>query len=327
MSYSKFRPRRGTTQQWTEANTLLNEGEIAFEFANRIGDGEAKIKIGDGITRWNDLPYAIESGTSKEVIEALRGEIRALENTLGYITTEKNLLDDYFFTEDQTLKGVEVTVHDDRSFTLNGTATEDISVSVYCPFIEYDDPAYKLTGCPEGGSKDTYCLKWYNYNNENGHITACYDVGEGIEVTAIPTYANIYLVIKAGTTLDNKTFYPMVRYATIEDDTYEPYGLKVKTKLQELDERRGVVSAYRQAINPENSDDNRVWISFPEGFTRFNSIAIGVSYEYYEGDYTTERISRNKASIEMTDENIQVIIPGNSSSKYVDVEVILYKIK
>lgn len=72
MSYSKFRPRRGTTLQWEEANTLLNEGEIAFEFANRIGDGEAKVKIGDGARRWNDLPYAINADEIREEINKVK---------------------------------------------------------------------------------------------------------------------------------------------------------------------------------------------------------------------------------------------------------------
>jgi len=44
--------RRGTAAQWTAANTLLAQGELALE------TDTSKFKIGDGVTTWNSLPYA-----------------------------------------------------------------------------------------------------------------------------------------------------------------------------------------------------------------------------------------------------------------------------
>ena len=43
--------RRGTAAEWTASNELLQLGEPGFEKDTR------KLKIGDGITLWNDLPY------------------------------------------------------------------------------------------------------------------------------------------------------------------------------------------------------------------------------------------------------------------------------
>jgi hypothetical protein len=43
--------RRGTASEWTAANTILAAGEIGFE------SDTSKFKIGNGGTRWNDLPY------------------------------------------------------------------------------------------------------------------------------------------------------------------------------------------------------------------------------------------------------------------------------
>ena len=43
--------RRGTSAQWTAANTALAQGEIGFE----VDTG--KLKIGDGSTVWNSLGY------------------------------------------------------------------------------------------------------------------------------------------------------------------------------------------------------------------------------------------------------------------------------
>lgn len=60
MSFYKIRPRAGTASQWTTANPILAEREIGFEFpAGGIGTGEIKAKMGDGVSHWNDLAYAI----------------------------------------------------------------------------------------------------------------------------------------------------------------------------------------------------------------------------------------------------------------------------
>lgn len=60
MSFYKIRPRAGTASQWTTANPVLAEREIGFEFpAGGIGTGEIKMKMGDGVSHWTDLAYAI----------------------------------------------------------------------------------------------------------------------------------------------------------------------------------------------------------------------------------------------------------------------------
>ena len=60
MSFYKIRPRAGTASQLTTANPVLAEREIGFEFpAGGIGTGEIKAKMGDGVSHWNDLAYAI----------------------------------------------------------------------------------------------------------------------------------------------------------------------------------------------------------------------------------------------------------------------------
>ena len=44
--------RRGTAAQWTAANPILAEGELAIELDTDF------YKIGDGTTAWNSLPYS-----------------------------------------------------------------------------------------------------------------------------------------------------------------------------------------------------------------------------------------------------------------------------
>lgn len=66
--------RRDTPENWSEANPILEEGEMAVEV--RTGDAFA-LKIGDGIHHWNNLQY-ISSGSISS------GEF----NNLGSITEE-----------------------------------------------------------------------------------------------------------------------------------------------------------------------------------------------------------------------------------------------
>jgi hypothetical protein len=52
---SKIQVRRGTSSQWTTANTLLSSGEIGFETDTN------KFKIGDGTLLWDALEYFLDS--------------------------------------------------------------------------------------------------------------------------------------------------------------------------------------------------------------------------------------------------------------------------
>lgn len=46
-----FKLKRGTAARWAELNPILAQGEPGFVYDSN------KLKIGDGITHWNDLPY------------------------------------------------------------------------------------------------------------------------------------------------------------------------------------------------------------------------------------------------------------------------------
>lgn len=69
MSYYKIRPRSGTADQWSTANPVLKEREIGFELPDGgVGTGNVKMKMGDGVTTWNELPYAIPIYLSEDDI-------------------------------------------------------------------------------------------------------------------------------------------------------------------------------------------------------------------------------------------------------------------
>jgi len=53
--------KRGTAAEWADANTILNFGEIGIEGTPTIGID--RMKSGDGVTAWLDLPYMAATDT------------------------------------------------------------------------------------------------------------------------------------------------------------------------------------------------------------------------------------------------------------------------
>lgn len=141
----------------------------------------------------------------------------------------KNLLQNT--ATSQTINGVTFTINSDKSITCNGTATANTIFRIIQVPDFPDNEDMLLTGCPVGGSSSTYQLQYSNNRDK-----AFQDMGNGIVIQKMDynTYPNTYAQIRIvkGYTCNNLTFYPMIRLATIEDDTYEPYGYKVPLKIE-----------------------------------------------------------------------------------------------
>lgn len=58
----------------------------------------------------------------------------------------------------------------------------------------------------------------------------CVDFGSGVNAN-ITIKSRCEIRLSSGYTYDNLTFYPMIRKADIEDDTYEPYRTPVTTPI------------------------------------------------------------------------------------------------
>lgn len=129
----------------------------------------------------------------------------------------KNLLNNT--ATSQTVSGVTFTVNEDGSVTCNGTATNNIFFSLTG---NNSIENIILNGCPAGGSGNSYLLRAID---TNGRVLKT-DSGEGTEVFNLIN-AKIQIRIAKDYICNNLTFYPMIRLATVEDDTYEPYGYKI----------------------------------------------------------------------------------------------------
>jgi hypothetical protein len=61
---TRMQQRRGTAAQWVQANPVLHTGEIGFETDTN------QFKIGDGVNRWEDIDYFLNSGE----VDAILGD-------------------------------------------------------------------------------------------------------------------------------------------------------------------------------------------------------------------------------------------------------------
>jgi len=71
--------RRDTPTNWTTLNPILADGEPGFERITR------RVKVGDGVTPWNDLPYQGSGGSdaSFEFVQAQPADTWTINHNLG----------------------------------------------------------------------------------------------------------------------------------------------------------------------------------------------------------------------------------------------------
>ena len=179
----------------------------------------AKTKAEEGVAKADNALAATRTNATK--IKAHTNDIAINRTTLGYQC--KNLLKNNAVTK--TVSGVTFTINDDKSITVNGTATAQIS------FIINDKVGlgignYILTGCPSEGSWNTFYLTAY----ASSAWLSAPDFGSGCKIEN-KTVTQIVISIASGYTANNLTFKPMLRDADITDDTYEPYKESVDERL------------------------------------------------------------------------------------------------
>lgn len=188
-----------------------------------------------------------------EAIRRLQESINTVDAKFGPVNTELERLSQYDVTQDtnvstlsnfgaknrlkltglatETRSGVTCTINADGTVTVNGTATADCYFFIV-PNTKDDawnfDSGYILNGCPEGGSADTYGLAYRIGRDSDDQIVRFdWDYGSGVTLGGFNSStqrARFMVFVKAGQTVTDLLFKPMVRLAFITDDTYVSYG-------------------------------------------------------------------------------------------------------
>ena len=195
-------------------NTMLNAGSTALPYE----------------PYGYKVPVTVTNGTNTETTNIYLPEpIKMVGDEAEYVDykeqkqhrVRKNLLPNT--ATSQTINGVTFTVNEDGSITCNGTAKNTTEFTVHLDFL-LSAGNYRLTGCPSGGGFSSYYSRAW-YRSSEG-LKWVYDFGSGYDYdfTLTDTTAmRCSMVIENAQVVDNITFYPMIRKADIEDDTYEPY--------------------------------------------------------------------------------------------------------
>lgn len=201
-----------------------------FKVSCRITDEYIMLNSGSTATPYEPygykVPMTVSNGTDTLTTPIyLPEQIRKVGDEAEYIDygaqkmrrVRKNLLQNT--ATSQTTSGFAATVNGDGSVTCNGIPSETVVLYVRSD-IALPEGTYILTGCPQGGPATTK-FKLDTCTADDHWYT---DIGDGKEFNITNFNLKfVRIVIYSGYTCDNLTFYPMIRLASIEDDTYEPY--------------------------------------------------------------------------------------------------------
>ena len=160
----------------------------------------------------NNFANALKGSASGEAVRLT--DVSPLEHTLTVKLKSKNLLPFPYFHSSMTNQvGIAYTVNPDGTITANGTATGRSEFVLSANKSDWASGNYVLSGCPSGGSADTYFLQTINGFS---------DTGSGLKVNNTAELKRISIIIKKGTTVSNLVFKPQLELGTTPT-AYTPY--------------------------------------------------------------------------------------------------------
>lgn len=171
------------------------------------------------------------------------------------------------------LNGITCTANEDRTYTLNGTATADVTFTIGTDENLIINKTYKILGCPNGGSSTTYRIGW-NYHG--------YEYGDGLISKKTSEVRYVQITIFKGVTVSNLIFKPMFTENTssIYND-YVPYG-----NIQIVETGRNLINY--AAMNNKgyiNINENEITIDNTSDTNIYPLINFSAPLEI--GDYTS----------------------------------------
>lgn len=180
------------------------------------GDKGDKGELVDLVKEEEGKNISIESANLPAIEVRIEGESQQATRS------GKNLLDNTATTK--ISNGITFTVNSDGTVLVDGTNDTSANSSLVINRYDLSPGTYILNGCPSGGASNTYRLAIQETGSYS--ILGSIDIGNGSGEFTIDTTTNVQIAIfiQKGLTINNLLFKPMLREATIADDTYEQYG-------------------------------------------------------------------------------------------------------
>ena len=172
-------------------------------------------------------PYLVES-VNNGIKNLLDCSLETLKSLNPYSAT-------YQFTWSNNVAtsgfGVTFTINTDSSISVSAnSSTKDVWFKLSNNFIYSANTDYILSGCPQGGSTSSYFIESDSLNIR--------DTGNSATIVCTSEYTdNIFICVKASSTFDNYTFYPMLctKAAWTISHTYQPYNKMIASQSEILD--------------------------------------------------------------------------------------------
>lgn len=199
--------------------------------ANSAKTSEQNAKVSEENAKQSEINAKNYADSAEPVASTAQGLNPTLENSTGapiisfkgdgateqQTYSGKNKLN--VTATSKTQEGITFTVNADKSVTLNGTSTTRIYFKIG-DIVDVEETSYILSGTPKGSSSGAPFL--YASHTTEG-VTDKHDLGNGVTIDNIADYGNISICVPVNITVNNATFYPMIRLATETNATYEPY--------------------------------------------------------------------------------------------------------
>lgn len=312
LKYSDGTYVKGTTT-FTGTTTMINDGKMrVFLYYDSIllqhspDDATArtiravKLELGSISTLANDIApdYALELAkcqtSTADPSDTFANQGQLMTSALQGVLGARNLNSLPYYESAKSESGITMTSDDKGIVTASGTASAVVALYMHSDTIQTNKLVlpkgdYTLSGCPVGGSQDTYCLR------ANFGGTQYYDVGSGVNFTlAADTQIEIAVIIKSGTALPvgGITIKPMIRIAEDTDETFQPYAMTNRQLTEETREKTLTVTA-------------------GTGVTINNSIFKQVGHLIaFLLDFTTASASNQYATIATIGGSLTTIIPN-----------------
>lgn len=202
------------------------------------------------VTESSDL---VESGAVKELV--------------GW--GNKNLLPNN--AVNNSINGADFTVNADKSILVNTPVktTGNVFYTIYNGTLPAG--SYVLSGCPSDGGNTGYSIRI------GGTDLDVRDYGEGASFTlaqSMNVLVNIVLGGGGNLVVTNKLFKPMIRLASVTDDTYEPYHESVEQTLRDAEVIDG-----KNLLNPTVASSGIVTRNADNTFTVNGTLSSATLYE------------------------------------------------
>ncbi len=210
-------------------------------------------------------------------------DISPAKHKMKVSARSKNLFPYPHYDSTKTANGITFTDNGDGSVTINGTASVPVTyyiVSNVTPFTLTKGVTYTLSGCPSGGSYNTYRLVLKSAESDEGFI----DTGDTKVV--VPTNAQYYCYIRveAGTTLTNVVVKPMLTEGT-EAVEYTPYIDVTTTTINKYGS-----NLFNSAMTLERENNGITTKIQPDGGVLFTGTATATTRYFGSGSGVATQI-------------------------------------